>query len=136
MAVTIVPTSTPSTLPYTERALNPATGDLAYPASLLFGADAVLQRIRVRFGFWLGEWFLDTSQGVPYRERVFIRGVKPPAIVAMFRRILLDTPGVMAVPSCTLSAVTSLRTATLSFVAKLSDGTVIQAVNEPFRVTA
>ncbi len=134
MAITITPGS--GVLPYSERAINPATGDLAYPAALLFGADAIMQRLRVRFAFWLGEWFLDTSQGIPYRERVFIRGVKPPAIVAMFRRILLDTPGVVAVPSCTLSPVTIARTATLSFQAKLSDGSVIVAQNEPFRVIA
>lgn len=126
------PTSTLA-LPYAERALNPATWDLAYPAAILRGAPAIIQRLRVRISFFLGEWFLDTNQGVPYRERVFIKNPKPPVVDSTFRQIISTTPGVMSVPTCRLGVINGhTRAANLNFIAKLSDGSVITAVNEPF----
>ena len=130
-------TTTPSTvtvaLPYTERALTVATWDVTVPITLLYGADAIVQRIRVRLAFWLGEWFLDTLQGFPYIERVFVKNPKLPVINSLFRSAIAGVPGILSVQQCAVTGFNKVtRSATISFLAKLSDGSVITAVNEPF----
>lgn len=121
-------------LPYAELALDPDTWDLALPPRILRGEDAVIQRIRVRFKFFRSEWFLDTRQGIPYREQIFIKNPNPVVISFIFRRVLLSTPGVASVTSFTASLDSETRKLTATFEAKLVDGTVLRAVDEPFIV--
>lgn len=52
------------------------------------------QRIRQNLQFFLGEWFLDTTIGIPYFQMVFVKGVAPSLIEAVFKDAILETPGV------------------------------------------
>jgi hypothetical protein len=115
-----------------ELALNPATGDVAIPPRLIYGVEAIAQRIRVRFEWFLGEWFLDTRQGVPYYRDILIKNPDPILITFIFRRVLLSTPGVKSVSSfrAVLDKVT--RTLTVDFEATADDGNILTAVAEPF----
>ncbi|MFY1894735.1 hypothetical protein ACOTCN_12180 [Achromobacter xylosoxidans] len=47
--------------------------DLVGRASLIDGAAKVAQQIKVTLLAFLGEWFLDTSFGVPYFEEVLVK---------------------------------------------------------------
>lgn len=87
----------PSTLPFAELALDPATGDLAVPVTILRGADALAQRLTVRYKFFLGEWFLDTRQGIPYFRDILVKNPNLSLIQSVFRRATLLTPGVLAI---------------------------------------
>ena len=40
---------------------------------LIDNAERVAQQIVISLRFWLGEWFLDTSLGVPYLEYVLVK---------------------------------------------------------------
>jgi hypothetical protein len=105
--------------------IDPETGDLALDdtgdVATVTGADAIAQHIRVRLGFVRGEWFLNTREGVPYFEEIWVKG----ADLARVKRVLLDaivkTPGVVA---CPVFALTDLggRRWSLSFEAVADTG--------------
>ena len=53
------------------RTLGATDGDLDF--TLIDGIESLRQRLVQRLLFWRGEWFLDTSQGVPYLPSVLGR---------------------------------------------------------------
>jgi hypothetical protein len=122
----------PPVLPYVELALDPVTNDLAIPPAWITGPDAVIQRVQVRFRFFLGEWFLDQRLGVPYFRDVLIKNPDPLVVSTVFRKVLEMTPGVSSVDSLVANLDASSRTLMIDFKATLSDGSVIVAQAEPF----
>ena len=53
-----------------------ATGDLVLhdgDVLLIDNAERVAQQILITLRFWLGEWFLDTKDGIPYLEYVLVK---------------------------------------------------------------
>jgi len=87
----------PESLPFVTLALDPATGDLATPVTFLRGVDALAQRLRTRYKFFLGEWFLDIRQGIPYFRDILVKNPDPSLIQSIFRKATLTTPGVLAI---------------------------------------
>lgn len=130
-ALNALPLRTPKDL-----ALDPTTGDLAVTAVLLTGSDAIMQRILIRIRFFLGEWFLDTQLGIPWRERIMIKGVDARDVKQILVKAIESTPGVAQVLNfdCVLDG----RTRTLTVPAMtimLDDGSTIEAKSqEPFIV--
>lgn len=130
-------TSAPTTLEdsgFKDLALDISTWDLELPPRLITGADMIAQRIGIRFKFWLGEWFLDTREGVPYIEQVLVANPDLSLIRALFRRVITSTPGVKRVESLDLSFDRAARTLVVgSFRATLIDGSTL-ALESPFIV--
>lgn len=122
-------------LPYKELYLDPATWDVAFPVRFVTGPDAVLQRIRVRFRFFLGEWFLDQRLGIPYYRDILIKNPDILLITTIFRRVLTSTPGVERVPKFKAQLLTAERKLLCDFVAILSNGSKIIVQAEPFILT-
>jgi hypothetical protein len=110
-------------------------GDLA----LSSGSDAAAQAQRQRLTFIRGEWFIDTTAGVPYfkaseNDRTAILGVKAPVATALrevFRQALLASPGTATVDSIDL-VVNSDRSASVTYASTLDDGT--QLVTDRFQI--
>jgi len=48
--------------------------------------EAVRQRIQIRLQTFLGEYFLDTSVGLPYRQQIFNKGLSKVEVDALFIR--------------------------------------------------
>jgi hypothetical protein len=120
---------------YTEFARDTATNDILVPVRLLRGPDAVIQRVKQRFPFFLGEWFLDKRLGVPYYEQILVKNPDVSVVTAIFRRVLEETPGVSRVVSMTARLDRAARELVTSFEALLEDPTVIvRAVDAPFKV--
>lgn len=119
-----------------ELALDLTTGDLFFPPKIIHGAEAVAQRVRVRFKWFLGEWFLDQRQGVPYYQDILIKNPDPILISFIFRRVLLSTPGVRSVASFNASLDRQSRTLTVDFEATLDDDSILTATAEPFIIDA
>lgn len=115
-----------------ELALDPVTGDLLIPVKIIRGAEAVAQRVRVRFQFFLGEWFLDTRLGVPYYEQILVKNPDTLLIGFIFKRVLLTTPGVKSVSTFNATLDRLTRTLFVDFEATLLDGGILTAVSEPF----
>jgi hypothetical protein len=86
---------------------NPIVGDLRIErgrfAKLTTFGDAVAQAVRVELLWWLGEWFLDTSRGMPYVEKLLRRGVTEPTIRALMKRRIEAVDGVLRVQSMTVT---------------------------------
>lgn len=126
--------ATPTTLAqrgFKDLAFDFVTGDLEIPLRLVEGTDAVVQNMILRFSMWLGEWFLDARQGVPYRERVFVVNPNKAMLQSLFSRIAESTPGVVRVQDLEVSVDKPTRTLRISrFSAKLSDGSSV--VFDPF----
>lgn len=121
----------PAFLP-AELALDPDTWDVAIPIRILKGPLAVVQRIKVRFRFFLGEWFLDQNQGIPYYQNILVKNPDIVLISGIFRQVLSGTPGVKSVDTFTARLVRAARELDCDFQARLDDGTVLTAKSAPF----
>lgn len=108
---------------------DPATGDIDMSqGTFRFTSDTqtyVAQRLEENLSFFLGEWFLDLRQGLPYFEKVI--GQKPDFALldTLFRRTALATPGVAVVQSLSSQFDRKTRKAGVFFNAVAKDGTLI-----------
>jgi hypothetical protein len=66
---------------------------------IIDGPEYAEQRISVTCDFFLGEFFLNTKEGIPYFRDILIKNPNPDTVRSVFRRAILQTPGVV---SCTL----------------------------------
>ena len=118
-------------------ALDPTSGDFAFTASrslaLVSGADALAQRLRGRLRLWLGEWFGDTSIGIPWLQMLGTKDAQAYA-EATLRRVVSSCPGVAAVESFDFAFDGATRSAQVGFRARTADGTVVE--DNGFRVGA
>ena len=64
---------------------------------LATGNEEIEQRIEQRLSTWAGEWFLNTTLGVPYLSDVFLRSGDVPVVRSLIRQVIVDTPGVQDV---------------------------------------
>ena len=88
-----------------DLAENTATGDLLLQNNdlmIIDNAERVAQQILITLRFWLGEWFLDTTQGVPYLEYILIKNPNENHIRQILSEAILSVEGVQAVDEMTL----------------------------------
>ena len=85
--------------------------------SLTSGIDAVRQRLELSLKFFRGEWFLDRRVGIPYFERILVKGPNIPAITTLFRDAILTDPEVLEVLGLQLDFDPAARTLAVSFTA-------------------
>jgi hypothetical protein len=88
-----------------DIAMNINTNDLVLQDGdlmLIDDAERVAQQILISLRFWYGEWFLNTSDGVPYLEYILIKNPN----IAHFRQVLTEAieqvEGVQSVDSMTI----------------------------------
>lgn len=86
------------------------------------GADRVAQQVKVTLLTFLGEWFLDTSFGVPYLEDIMVKNPKWGAINAILRARIIDVPGVTRVTQLDLDFDRRERALTVVFSANTPYG--------------
>ncbi len=96
----------------------------------LSGAAYARQRVEVSLDFCLGEWFLDTRQGLPYFRDVLIKRPNAETVRSVITRAILNTPGITRVDSLELSFDTGNRKLTVFFEATYQDGQPIESVAE------
>lgn len=56
---------------------------------------AITQHVEARLRFFLGEWFLDLREGVPYWEEVFVKNPDVSVVRTLLSRVITETPGVV-----------------------------------------
>lgn len=110
--------------------------DIAIPMAIQRDpATCAMIKINDQLQLGLGEWFIDTSQGFPWLQKVF--GIKNPPIAsisAMIRKVILGTPGIIIVNELNVSYDPSGRVLYYPFKATLNTGAVIKGGDTPFAV--
>ncbi|QMV49886.1 MAG: baseplate sheath protein [Mu-like cryoconite phage AB09] len=104
-----------------------ATGDLLITdgaLSLVDGADAVTQLLSQSYKFFAGEWFLDVDLGIPYFEKVFTKNPDPVVLDTIFKRVALNTPGILSLDSFGFQFDSKMRSLTIRLRATSTDGPV------------
>jgi len=98
--------------------------------NLLTGTDAIVQGVRSRLRFFLGEWFADESIGVDYHGLILVKNPNLTLIQAHLRKQIASAPGITAVLSVTLERDSATREATVTWVATtVEDETITDVVN-------
>lgn len=110
-----------------DLALNETTWDLEIENGdlvLLSQDEAIKQLLRQRLGLFLGEWFLDSSKGIPYFQSIFIKGAQLPILDALFKQVILETPGIVELQRFVLDFDQQERTFAIDLKARHTRGVV------------
>lgn len=75
----------------TTHDLKITKGDL----SLNSGIQYVIQLLKIRLQFFAGEWFLDTTKGLPFFEEILIKNPDVPSIESLLKASIIETDGVL-----------------------------------------
>jgi len=93
-----------------------AAGDLDLTTNdlqLVDGIDAVRQELQIRYRFFVGEWFLDPEEGVPYIRDVLKKAPNESQVRALLAEVARTTPGVASVDNLTLDLDAATRVLTV-----------------------
>jgi hypothetical protein len=100
-------------------------GDLALEAGdlkLVDGLDAIAQDIQIRLRTFKGGWFLDERVGVPYYEDILVKNPNLAHIRSLYRKAIVETPGVVELLELELALDDANRQLTVSFKALTEAG--------------
>jgi hypothetical protein len=116
--------------------LDPLKHDLALgrrsDLQLVGGAAQIAQQVKVTLLAFLGEWFLDTTFGVPYFETILIKSPSRATIESVIRAKVREVPGVRAVPTVGIEIDPATRSARITLPDLTTDeGIVKVAVTQP-----
>lgn len=78
-------------------------------------ARRVAQQVKVTLLAFRGEWFMDTSFGVPYLEDILVKNPRPSIMNAVLRAAILAVPGVNRIKSLRLDFDRARRALTVTF---------------------
>ena len=113
-------------MPY-DICLNVKTWDIAFNNNdliLIDDAERIAQQIKISLQFWLGEWFINTTLGVPYLERICIKNPNLQHIRQIFRNTIQNVNGVTAVTALDLSVDAAKRVLTVTYTATTQSGVI------------
>lgn len=85
-----------------DIALNIAKNDLVIKNNdliLIDNTERVAQQVLITLRFWLGEWFLDTREGVPYLEYVLVKNPNMSHIRQILTEKIQSVEGVKSIVS-------------------------------------
>lgn len=102
-------------------------GDLVFTSNVLTfveGADEVVQRLRQRLRTFFGEWFLNTSLGIPYFQEILKKNPQQGVVDAILKKHIVNTPGVIKLLEYAFETNASARTSTLTFKVLSVDGPI------------
>ena len=96
-------------------------GDLV----IIDGVDQIKQAIWSNFRFFLGEWFLDTREGVPYFQEILVKSPDMGTVSSAFRSALLKTVGVIEILTFRLEHDRPTRTLRFDFSVRVQGNEVL-----------
>lgn len=92
--------------------------------------EEIRQRLLQNLRFFLGEWFLDQTEGLPYFQAVFVKGTPPDIVEAAFKDRIIGTNGVESLERFEpLDLNSATRELKVDFDVKTINGTIIN-INE------
>ena len=87
-------------------------------------AERVAQQIKIQLLTWIGEWFLDTTHGVPYLDYILVKNPNLELIASIFREQIMKVDDVDFVNSLEIDYDAQARTMTVEYEASTSYGLV------------
>jgi len=87
--------------------------------------DYYEQKIMIELRFFRGEWFLDTTKGIPYFQEIFIKGVNQADVDSIFKAAILSVSGISSLLSYESEKIIGTREYQISFVVKTIDNEII-----------
>lgn len=109
------------------------TGDLFLDETdltLTSGQEAIRQHLSQRLRTFVGEWFLDLTEGIPYFQHILKKRPDPVIVDSVFKKEIIDTPGIKKLLDFDLDLDASTRVLTLTFRAETIEGSVIDFSEE------
>lgn len=109
--------------------LDPITNDLViedYDFSLVESHQQISQNLSIRLKFFLGEWFLDIFEGVPYYQEIFVKNPNLILIENSIKEEIITTRGVQEIISFSSRYDRQKRLYSIVFSVLLIDGEEIQ----------
>ena len=110
-----------------DLALNVDSWDLVFHNNdllLIDNAERIGQQIKITLQFWFEEWFLDTTQGIPYLQYICIKNPNLQHIRQIFREAILSVPDVDSVTELTLNVNAKERILSVSYTATTTAGLI------------
>lgn len=89
------------------------------------GTPFYRQKIASRFKMFLGEWFLDKRQGVPYYRDIFKKDPDLGVVRSVFRKVLIETPGVLSADRFAVDWTRKTRELGFDFEATATTGIIV-----------
>ena len=71
--------------------------DSSNSLSVLTDLEALVKKCEQRLRFFLGEWFLNTSAGIPYFQEIYANSINPALIIGLLNADLLQESDITAV---------------------------------------
>ena len=87
--------------------------------------EYVRTKLRQRFRFFLGEWYRDQRQGIPYFRDVLGKAPRLGIVRSLFRAVLTSTPGIATITRFELAFDKTTRRLGFDFAVTLVDGTTL-----------
>ena len=88
------------------------------------GPNPVLQDCLQRLSMFLGEWFLDNTQGTPWFQQILVKNPDQSKIDAILLNILAGTIGVIQVSDYSFTPNAAARTLSVTFSLVTTSGPV------------
>lgn len=101
-----------------DLAMNVQTGDLVVrngDLMIVSNGERVAQQVLITLREWLGEWFLKTSDGVPYLEYILVKNPNEAHVRQILSEAIQSVEGVKGVTELEFAFNRILRTLTVSY---------------------
>lgn len=101
-----------------DLAMNVQTGDLVVrngDLMIVNNGERVAQQVLITLREWLGEWFLRTSDGVPYLEYILVKNPNEAHVRQVLSEAIQSVEGVKGVTELEFAFNRILRTLTVSY---------------------
>lgn len=113
-----------------DIALNLDTNDLLLTngdLSIVDNSDAIQQDLQQSLQLYLGEWFLNTTKGIPYKQQILIKNPNIDLVQADLVSAAMDVPGVTNILDFELNYDSTNRSLSVFIEVQTSNGQVISA---------
>lgn len=110
-----------------DLALNAKSHDLIVNDADLMAidnAERVAQQIKIQLLTWRGEWFLDTTHGVPYLDYILVKNLSIELIRSIFREQIMSVDDVNDVVDIEIDYDVKTRIMTVAYEASTSYGLI------------
>lgn len=117
------------------RALNENNDIFMLRRSIAVVSDGaeVVQHVRSRLLFYLGECVWAVNTGVPYFQRVFVKPMNLPQVEAILKSVILKSPGVSKLLDFSMSFNSANRQLAVAWQAETTYGVVVGATLNTFK---